>query len=422
MTAENGDSYDLQSYRGKTMAQINVKRWGWAAAVAAAILVVGLGILAEINKKTPVRTAVAKTGTIQFYIEERGRTSLPHIYHVTMPMQGRVLPIKVEEGDAVKTGDIVVRLEDLDWQDATKETVDILVAVSNWVQAAEAQVKAAKIHQDFTKWEWETDEKLLQSKTISEKQGRESRRRFLDSSVKIEESQSMLHMSKALQSIMDLLPGYVERNLDRTLVRSPVTGTVLKRHVWNEKVMTPGEPLLDIGDLQEIEITSDILTEAAVHIQAGDRVEIFGEAVGDTVVEGSVRLVEPKAFTKISSLGVEEQRVTVKISFIKGTLESFANSGRSIGLQYRVRVRIITDVKEKVVVIPRTALFHGMNGQWQVYTVEDGRAHLIDVRVGLLNDFEAEIKTGLKAGDAVIVAPESSISNGIQVTAIGQGN
>ena len=397
------------------MPQKKTWRWGWIAGCVLAIVAIAFGIYGEINKGNPARTAVSIKGTIKSYVEERGRTSLPHIYHITMPMQGRVLPIRLEEGDTVKVRDVVVSLENDDWLDATKETVDIISAVDKWVESVEAQVRAGQIRLDYTEWEWKANEKLLKAQTISDKEERASRRRYLDSSVKIEESLAMLNMSKSIQSITDLLPGYVSRNLDRTLVRSPVSGTVLKRHVWNERVMTPGESLLDVGNLEELEITVDVLTEAAVHIQPGDKVEIFGEAVGNEKLTGTVRLVEPEAFTKISSLGVEEQRVTVKIAFTEGTLITLKEAGRTLGLQYRVRVRIITDEKPDIILVPRTALFHGIKGQWQLYKVVAGRAKLTDVQVGLMNDFEIEIVAGVTVEETVIIAPESSISDGGKV-------
>ncbi|MBU0946858.1 MAG: efflux RND transporter periplasmic adaptor subunit [Proteobacteria bacterium] len=400
------------------MAQKSGRRWVWASVLVLLLLAGMLAVVSKMNKKMPVRVAVASEGNIKAYVEERARTSLPHIYHVTMPLQGRVLPITVEEGDKVTTGEIVVRLEDVDWQDSTRQMQDILVAVDNWIQASEAQVKANRIRQDFTKWEWEKNEILLKASSISERQGRDSKREYLDSTVKIEESQAMYHMSKAFQSMIELMPAYVKRNLDRTLVKSPVSGTVLKRHVWNEKVMTPGEPLLDIGNLAEMEVTADILSEEAVHIQPGDKVEIFGESVGGSPIQGSVRLVEPEAFTKMSSLGVEEQRVAVKIAIAEQALDALNQSDKTMGLHYRVRVRIITDEKSGVVVVPRTALFRGMEGNWQIYRVVTDKVQLTHVDIGLLNDYQAEILSGVKVGETVIVAPESSVSDGTRVEAI----
>jgi HlyD family secretion protein len=129
--------------------------------------------------------------------------------------------------------------------------------------------------------------------------------------------------------------------------------------------------------------------------------------------------VEPEAFKKISSLGVEEQRVAVKIAFAKGTLETLKKSGRTLGLRYRVRIRVITDEKKNALRVPRTALFRGIDEGWQLYRVAQGRASLTNVKVGLMNDHEAEIISGVTEGETVIIAPESSISNSIRVEPLG---
>ncbi|MFH1985236.1 MAG: efflux RND transporter periplasmic adaptor subunit [Pseudomonadota bacterium] len=397
------------------MAKKRQIRWGWVVAVAVVALAIVGGIVSEATKKVPIRAATATLGSIAAYVEERARTSLPHIYHITMPMQGRVLPIAVLEGEEVKTGDIVVRLEDIDLQETALQVKDIVLAMDNWRKAAEAEVNASKNMQAFAQWEYEKDQTLVKKSAVSERQERDSKRRYLDSNLQIESSQAMFHATVAFQSIVHMLPSYVTRELIRTQVRSPVDGTVLKRHVWNEKVMTPGEPLLDIGDLSKLEVTADILTEEAARVQPGDRVEIFGDALGHAPVQGSVRLVEPEAFKKVSSLGVEEQRVAVKIAFAKGTLEELNQSGRSLGLSYRVRVRLITDEKKNALSVPRTALFRGIDGGWQVYRVNQGKASLTPVTVGLMNDQTAEIISGVAAGEKVIIAPESSISDGTRV-------
>lgn len=397
------------------MAKKGKVRWGWWIVIILVIVAVAGGIVSELTKKAPIHAAQVAQGSIQAYVEERARTTLPHIYHVTMPMEGRVLPAEVKEGEMVKAGQVVMNIEDTEWRERVEETRDILIAMDNWVKAAESQVKANKILQEFAKWEYGINKKLRKSSAVSEKQERESRRLYLNSNVKIEESQAMYRAAEAFQSIMNLLPTYVNRNLERTRVISPVEGTVLKRHVWNEKVMTPGEPLLDIGDMNELEITADILTEEAVRMQPGDRVDIFGESIGDKHVQGVIRLVEPEAFKKISSLGVEEQRVSVKISFAEGTLEELKKSGRTLGLNYRIRVRVITDEKKQALIVPRTALFRGIDGSWKLYRVEQDRASLTSIEVGLMNDHQAEIVSGVQAGDTVIVAPESSINDGVRV-------
>lgn len=400
------------------MAKKRRIRWGWVAVIAVLALIIGQAIVGELTKKVDIRTATVTEGPIMAYVEERARTSLPNLYHVTMPMQGRVLSVNVQEGDLVTDGQLVARLEDVEWVENASYVVDISRAFENWLKASAAQIKANKIFQEFSLWEWEMNEKLKKSSAVSERQRRDSRRRYLDSSVQIEASQANYYATEALYSIIQVIPGYVARNLERTVVKSPVTGTVLRRHVWNEKVMNAGEPLLDMGDLTKLEVTADILTEEAVRVQTGDRVDIFGEAIGDIPLLGSVRLVEPQGFTTTSSLGVEQQRVAVRIAFADGILEMLRQSGQSLGLFYRVRVRVFTDEKKQALRVPRTALFRGIDGGWQLYRVEDGTAKLVNVGVGLLNDHEAEIAEGAKAGDIVIIAPESSISDGTRVAAL----
>lgn len=397
------------------MAKKRKIKWVWVAVIAVLALIIVQAVVGELTKKVDIRAATVTEGSIMAYVEERARTSLPHLYHVTMPMQGRVMSVKVQEGDYVTDGQLVVQLEDVEWVENAGYVVDISKAFENWLKASAAQIKASKIQQDFLKWQWEMNQKLRKSAAVSERQSFDSRRLYLNSNVQIEQSQANYYATEALYSIVQVIPGYVARNLERTEVKSPVTGTVLKRHVWNEKVISAGAPLLDLGDLSRLEVTADVLTEEAVRIQAGDRVDIFGEAIGDTPLLGSVRLVEPQAFTTTSSLGVEQQRVAVRISFADGILNMLRESGQSLGLFYRVRVRVFTDEKKQALTVPRTALFRGIDGEWQLFRIENNRAKLTDVNVGLMNDFTAEITKGAKAGDTVIIAPESSISDGTRV-------
>ena len=383
--------------------------------VAVAALLIGRG---SFSQQILVRTATVTQKPIKAFIDERARTSLPHIYHITMPMQGRVLPTQVQEGDYVKTGDLVMQLEDIDWQDAVQEVQSIMTTFEKWLLASGAQLEAARIRQDFDKWEWEKNKELALDSAISERQQRDSKRNYLDSNVQVESSEAMFFATEAMQAIVDLLPGYVQRNLKRTLLKSPVSGTVLKRHVWNEKVMTAGSPLLDIGDLSELEVTADILTEEAVRIHPGKSVEIYGESLGDLILPGEVRLIEPEAFTEVSSLGVEEQRVGVKIALTKEALQVIRLAGINLGLGYRVRVRVITDEKKNSLTVPRNALFYGTGGEWQLYRVEDGRARLTTVDIGLTNDLEAEIISGVKKEDTIIAVPQSSLEDNTKVQPI----
>lgn len=380
------------------------------------LVIAGIGMVAfrELTKGVTVRSARASEGAIASYVEERAYTSLPHIYHITMPMQGRIEPIEVQEGDSVTEGQLVARIENLDWLDASRQMDELVSAMGSAVKASAAEIKASEARTAFTEWVWKANEGAA-GKAVSEQEKRRSRWDYLDSVVKTEESTASFHAMDAFLRVTRIMQPYVKRNLERTTVKCPVAGVVLKRHVWNERMMNPGEPLLDIGDLGQLEITAEILTEQAVGIEPGDRVDILGETVGNAPMKGTVRRVEPEAFTKLSSLGVEQQRVNVKISFDADDFAAYTESGRSLGLHYRTRVRIITDEKEQVVRIPRTALFRDSGGGWATYRIEEGRARLTTLQIGLANDRIAEVIDGLGAGDVVIDAPESAIVDGTRV-------
>lgn len=400
------------------MASKNKNNLWLIAALAICASALAFTFVFKAKEAILVNTLPVKKGPIQAYIDEQGHTSLPHIFHVTMPMQGRVLPMEVAEGEIVTKGQKVAKLEDADWRDARLEVESITSTFTNWLEASEAQLKAAHIRLEFDKWNWERHKQLAKNSAISEREQRNTKRHYLDSSVQAESSEAMFFATKAMQSIIDLLPGYVNRNFDRTTVTSPVTGTILKRHVWNEKMMSPGASLLDIGNLEELEVTAEILTEQAVHIHPGDKVIIYGASLGELTLEGIVRMIEPKAFTKVSSLGVEEQRVAVKIIFTEDTWEHINKLKINLGLKYRVRVKIITEEKEAALSVPRTALFYGDDGGWQLYRMQNGNAQLLPVKLGLLNDVEAEILSGLEEGDTIISVPQANIKPGIKVKSL----
>lgn len=148
-----------------------------------------------------------------------------------------------------------------------------------------------------------------------------------------------------------------------------------------------------------------------------DTAVVMAEArVRHEPLTGRVSRIEPRGFTKVSSLGVEQQRVLVIVDFDPDVLEQFAADGYTLGVGYRLQVRVITDTHENAVVVPRSALFRGTGDRWQVFVVHGNRARLADVRIGLLNDHEVEIVGGISANDIVVIAPETDLLDGARVT------
>jgi HlyD family secretion protein len=206
-----------------------------------------------------------------------------------------------------------------------------------------------------------------------------------------------------------LSPATAAPGRDHVLV-SPVDGVVLKRHRQSQSVVPPGEPLLEIGDPNALEIVADLLSADAVRIAPGAEVLIDQWGGGD-VLRGRVRRVEPSAFTRVSALGVEEQRVNVIIDFDDAT-----ESARALGDNYRVEVHVVLWKADAVLKAPPGSLFRQGEG-WALYEVVDGRAVLRPIVVGQRSDTEAQIVSGVDEGATVVVYPPDTLRDGARVEA-----
>ncbi|MGB5589394.1 MAG: HlyD family efflux transporter periplasmic adaptor subunit, partial [Gammaproteobacteria bacterium] len=191
-------------------------------------------------------------------------------------------------------------------------------------------------------------------------------------------------------------------------VSSPVAGRVLDLIRESEGVVSPGQPLVEIGDPAALEIEVDVLSADAVRITSGTEVE-FHRWGGDAPLEGVVRVVEPRGFTKISALGVEEQRVLV-ISDIVSPRETWERLGDG----YRVEAEFIIWQEPDVLKVPAGALFR-KGDAWAVYVFDDGQAQLREIGVGRRSGLEVQVLTGLESGQAVIVHPSDDVADGVRV-------
>jgi len=247
----------------------------------------------------------------------------------------------------------------------------------------------------------------------------------------------------AMQAATNLMPTMVQQYIDRKLLKtkevlrkqkaeaevrlkqvlqdqrrgtmkSPVDGVILKRFITNERFLSAGTVLLEIGRLEDLEVEADILSLDVVDARRGNPVLIYGAAIGTRKARGTVHRVYPAGFTKVSSLGVEQQRVKVIIHLDPEDHKRLLAEER-LGVGYRVRVRIITASKPRALVVPRSAIFRGPDGGWQLYVVRQRRAQLQKVQVGLINDQQVEITKGLAEGEQVVLAPESSLTDGARV-------
>jgi HlyD family secretion protein len=170
-----------------------------------------------------------------------------------------------------------------------------------------------------------------------------------------------------------------------------------------------GTPILEIGDLAAMEVEAEFLSEDAAHMKPGMPAEIFGRAMGGEVVRTKVKRVYPSAFEKISSLGVEQQRVLVVVEFDNATFK--------LGDRFRVEVRVLLDERDNVLRVPEGALFR-QGGQWQLFKVEGDRARLVGVETGIRDGRHRELVDGLGEGTTVILHPGDAVTDGARIEAL----
>jgi HlyD family secretion protein len=195
---------------------------------------------------------------------------------------------------------------------------------------------------------------------------------------------------------------------ERVMVRAPIDGRILKVHHECEGVVRAGEPLLEVGAPEQLEVEVDVLSADAVKIQPGMRV-LFDRWGGSEDLEGRVRVIEPVGFTKFSALGVEEQRVLVIADFT-----SPPEQWQRLGDGYRVEARFILWQENNVLQIPASSLFR-INDQWAVFIINEGKAEARTVEVGQRNGLIAQVLSGLIEGDRVINHPSEEIEQGSRV-------
>jgi HlyD family secretion protein len=378
------------------------------------VLVAGLVAVALWPRTTPVDVGTVARGPLVVTVDEEGETRVRDRFVVSAPLAGRVLRIDLEPGDPVAKGRIVARLrpEAAPLLDARSRleahaAIDGAVAALSRARAEEQRLRAAlSLAQADLKRARELDSAGLT--TQQDVEAKATAARTAEEAVQaavyaVASAEAELQRARAR-----LAPTRVDAPGRVVEVRSPVDGVVLKRNRESESVVPAGEPLLEIGDPQRLEIVSDLLSTDAVRVKAGDRalVEQWG---GDRTLDARVRRVEPSGFTKISALGVEEQRVNVVLDFTDPV-----SAWAALGDAYRVEVRIVIWEAAEVVKVPTSALFRD-GDRWAVYRIADGRARRTLVDIGARNGREAQVTAGLDPGATIVLYPPDTLRDGARV-------
>jgi len=372
-------------------------------------------------RPVPVDFVVAARGPLVVTVDEEGETRIRDVFVLDAPIAGRMRRIDLDVGDAVTAGEsVVARIEPIDpsFLDVRSEAqaeAAVDAAEANRRLAA-AEVVSAEAELDFAESELYRARELIGDQHISERALDDAERNFRTRQAALETAKAALRMreSELRHARTQLLsPAETQRNVadcDCVTLTAPVSGSILRIIHESEGVVQPGEALIEIGDPRDLEIVVDYLSEDAVKIEAGQRV-IIEEWGGTADLEGRVDRVEPFGFTKVSALGIEEQRVNVIIDFTDEP-----SAWQRLGHGFRVETRVVLWRGDDVLKIPLTALFR--NGDdWSVFVEEDGRARKRKVTLGQRTGFEAEITEGLEVGERVVLHPSDRVVEGVGLAA-----
>ncbi len=369
----------------------------------------------------PVLTdiAEAKTGPMRATIQEEGETRVPDIYTLSSPITGYLRRIDLEVGDQVLAGETVVaEIEPLDsgFLDPRTEAqarAEISTAESA-LQLAEAELKQAEVELDFARSELARIERLRRTDSSSARDLDNAQRQHKSRRAAFATAQAALQMRRfELQRAQALLMSPNESRELRTAcecmrLKAPISGTVLQVITESEGVVQAGNSLVEIGDPSKLEVVADLLSRDAVKVSVGDDVLIENWG-GSRALTGQVKRIDPVGITRVSALGIEEQRVNVVID-----LTSPSGEWQRLGHGYQVDVAVILWQQEEVLQVPLTALFR-QGESWAIYRVENGIARSQTLELGHRSSRSAEVLSGLQPGDPFVVYPSDKISDGVRV-------
>ena len=387
--------------------------------VLAILAFVGLLLVMALWPATvPVDLAPVERGTLLVTVEEEGETRVRDRFLVSAPVAGQVLRIALEPGDPVREDETVLATflpaapVLLDARSRAEAEAAVAAARAT-LGGTSAEQKRAEAALSLARSELERHRELFDQKIVSQQtldsaqtEARAAEEAFRAAEFAKASAEHQLEMAQArlLQATGGPSAG------EPIEIRAPIDGVVFKRHRWSEAVVQAGEPLLELGDPRRLEIVSDLLSTDAVRVDPGDAV-LIEQWGGDETLRGTVRLVEPSGFMKISALGVEEQRVNVIVDF-----EDPVEAWEKLGDGYRVEVRVVIWEGEDVVKVPTSSLFR-KGDDWAVFALDSGRARLVPVQLGRRNGLEAQVVSGLEEGQEVVVHPGDTLEDGARVVA-----
>ena len=374
--------------------------WGGAGLAAAAFFVYAIR-----PTVIPVEVSAVTRGPLRVTIDEEGRTRVRDRYVVVAPVAGTVARITLEEGSPVTRGMTVAQLSAAPLDPRSREEATArLRGAEDAARAAIATVAEARAALTQAVRSRARAESLFAQHALAPEQREVVAVAETTATRQVEAAD--FHAQSAAHDVEVVRAALTTGAAPDITLSSPVRGQVLRIPERSERVVAAGTPLLELGDPSRLEVVVDLLSADAARVRPGDRV-VIERWGGDRSLEALVRIVEPAGFTKVSALGVEEQRVNI--------VADLAETPPQLGDGYRVEARVV-QWEGVVLKVPASALYQD-GDQWRVFVVENGRARSRAVQVGHRNPDEAEVLSGLGSGDRVIRQPTDKISEGARVSA-----
>lgn len=393
-------------------------RYLLAAAVLAALLALALWPARHL-----VDHATVQQGTVRESFEAEGRARMQQRFVLSAPVAGVVERLEWEPGERVQAGQVLVRLRPLaspalDARSRAQAQAQAAAAQSAYA-AAQAEAAAAAQTAQLAASAADRAEALAAQGMVSAaalQQAQTQRETSAQRAQSAQWSQGSARYQRDAARAALLAHDPARPGAATLLLRAPIDGVLLRRHFQSERAVALGEPILELGNPQALEAEADVLSDDAVRLRPGMAVELLRWG-GPATLKAEVQRIEPAAFTQVSALGVQEQRVRVWLA-----LRDEPAAWAGLGEGYRVQARFVLRAVPEALYLPSAAVFRhgGTNGPrtepgWAVYRIEGQRARLQAVQLGLQGEGRVQVLAGLQAGDQVVLHPPRQLSDGARL-------
>jgi len=364
-----------------------------------------------------VDAARVSRGPLQVTVVEEGKTRVIDRYVISAPVSGYVRRFELEVGDTIKQEQALVDLDPLLPQvldvRSRAEAEARVAAAKAAILAEEQKARVVKADEELAQEEYRRVKNLHKQQLVSQDAEDKAAARARMTRAALRSSEFAVEVARhELAAARTILAYSASKDTGQAVehvdITAPINGSVLKVYHESEGVVNAGQALIEVGNPKALEVEIDVLSADAVQIKNGMRVLLYRWG-GETPLEGIVRKVEPVGFTKISALGVEEQRVLVIVDIV-----SEPEKWQRLGDGYRVEAQFILWEKDNVLQIPASALFR-YGDDWAVFELNNGRAYRRKVKIGQRNGLVAEVLKGLTLEQNIILYPDDTITNGRRV-------